>query len=402
MQFKSLLLSMLLMSFICENVVAQQGSRNDLMKNLITENYALAESQYTLMMKSVPSGKLPQSYDATKNQLLSREITWWCTGFYPGSLLYIYEQTKSETIKAEALRALKVIEPNQYYTGNHDLGFMMYCSYGNAYRLFKDEQYKQIIFNAAASLATRYRPTMKSIQSWNKNQYFNCPVIIDNMMNLEMLNWVSQNGGDAKYQEIAVTHSNTSMKEFYRPDYSSFHVVDFDEKTGKVLRKTTHQGAANTSAWSRGQAWGLYGYITMYRATKNIAYLNHAKKIAAFYLNHPNLPADKVPYWDFDAGQQPIAKRDASAAAITASALMELAQYSTGAEKERYINDGVKMIQSLSNETYRAKQGENGGFLIKHAVGALTLNSEIDVPLVYADYYFLEALKRYKDWYLNN
>jgi len=265
-----------------------------------------------------------------------------------------------------------------------------------------DEQYKQIIFNAAASLATRYRPTMKSIQSWNKNQYFNCPVIIDNMMNLEMLNWVSQNGGDAKYQEIAVTHSNTSMKEFYRPDYSSFHVVDFDEKTGKVLRKTTHQGAANTSAWSRGQAWGLYGYITMYRATKNIAYLNHAKKIAAFYLNHPNLPADKVPYWDFDAGQQPIAKRDASAAAITASALMELAQYTTGAEKERYINDGVKMIQSLSNETYRAKEGENGGFLIKHCVGALTLNSEIDVPLVYADYYFLEALKRYKDWYLNN
>ena len=184
MQFKSLLLSMLLMSFICENVVAQQGSRNDIMKNLITENYALAESQYTLMMKSVPSDRLPQSYDANKNQLISREITWWCTGFYPGSLLYIYEQTKNETIKAEALRALKVIEPNQNYTGNHDLGFMMYCSYGNAYRLFKDEKYKQIIFNSAASLATRYRPTMKSIQSWNKNQYFNCPVIIDNMMNL--------------------------------------------------------------------------------------------------------------------------------------------------------------------------------------------------------------------------
>lgn len=397
-------LVVLFIAFINLNATlfAQNSSRNELMKQLITENYTLAESQYSLMMKLVPSDKHPQSFDANKNQLISREITWWCTGFYPGALLYIYEQTKNEVIKAEAMRALKVIEPNQFYTGNHDLGFMMYCSYGNAYRIFKDEKYKQIIFNAAASLATRYRPTMKSIQSWNKNQYFNCPVIIDNMMNLEMMNWVSQNGGDAKYQQIAVTHANTSMKEFYRPDYSSFHVVDFDEKTGKVLRKTTHQGAANTSAWSRGQAWGLYGYITMYRATKNLAYLNHAKKIAAFYLNHPNLPEDKVPYWDFDAGQQPIAKRDASAAAITASALMELAQYATGAEKEKYINNGVKMIQSLSSDKYRSKPGENGGFLIKHCVGALTLNSEIDVPLIYADYYFLEALKRYKDWYLQN
>jgi hypothetical protein len=382
------------------SVFAQNKERDQKMKQLIAENYALADSQYTYMMKLLPSDKMPQSYDAKSNQILTREITWWCTGFYPGSLLYIYEQTKDEHLKTEALRALKVIEPNQFYTGNHDLGFMMFCSYGNAYRLFKDEKYKQIIFNAAASLATRFRPAMKSIQSWNKNQYFNCPVIIDNMMNLEMMNWVSQHGGDAKYQQIAETHSNTTMKEFYRPDYSSFHVVDFDQTTGKVLRKTTHQGAANTSAWSRGQAWGLYGFITMYRDTKNEAYLTHAKNIAEFYLNHPNLPADLVPYWDFDAGQQPIAKRDASAAAITASALMELAQFTTGAQKEKYINAGVKMMESLSNDTYRAKVGENGGFLIKHCVGALTLNSEIDVPLVYADYYFLEALKRYKDWYL--
>ena len=370
------------------------------MSALISQNFAFADSQYSYLMKQVLPDKMPQSFDAKNNQLLSREITWWCTGFYPGSLLYIYEQTKDEKIKTEALRALKVIESNQTYTGNHDLGFMMFCSFGNAYRLFKDETYKQIIFRSAASLSTRYRPTMKAIQSWNKNKYFNCPVIIDNMMNLEMLSWVSQHGGDSKYQQIAETHSNTSMKEFYRPDYSSFHVVDFDQTTGKVLRKTTHQGAANTSAWSRGQAWGLYGFITMFRNTKNEAYLSLAKNIAAFYLNHPNLPADFVPYWDFDAGQQPFAYRDASAAAITSSALMELAQFTKGEQKEKYINAAVKMLESLSNDTYRAKYGENGGFLIKHCVGALTLNSEIDVPLVYADYYFLEALKRYKDWYL--
>jgi unsaturated chondroitin disaccharide hydrolase len=379
---------------------AQNLDRNQKMRGLITQNFAFADSQYSYLMTKVLQDKMPQSFDAKNNQLLSREITWWCTGFYPGSLLYIYEQTKDEKIKTEALRALKVIEPNQTYTGNHDLGFMMFCSFGNAYRLFKDETYKQIIFRSAESLSTRYRPTMKAIQSWNKNKYFNCPVIIDNMMNLEMLNWVSQHGGDPKFQQISETHSNTSMKEFYRPDYSSFHVVDFDQTTGKVLRKTTHQGAANTSAWSRGQAWGLYGFITMYRDTKNEAYLTLAKNIAEFYLNHPNLPSDFVPYWDFDAGQQPLAYRDASAAAITASALMELGQFTKGEQKEKYINASVKMLESLSNDTYRAKYGENGGFLIKHCVGALTLNSEIDVPLVYADYYFLEALKRYKDWYL--
>jgi len=379
----------------------QMNNRDAIMSKLIKDDYALAKNQYLYMMKQVPKDSLPQSYDKATNKLISKEINWWCTGFYPGSLLYIFEQTQDEVIKAEALRALKVIEPNQTYTGNHDLGFMMYCSYGNAYRLFKEEKYKQIIFRSAESLATRYRPNMKSIQSWNKNQYFNCPVIIDNMMNLEMMNWVSQHGGDPKYQAIAVTHTNTTIKNHYRSDYSSYHVVDYDQETGKVLKKVTHQGAANTSAWSRGQAWGLYGFVVMYRDTKNIEYLNFAKNIARFILHHPNLPADKVPYWDFDAGFQPLAKRDASAAAITASALMELGQFTTGKEKNEFIDAGVTMIESLSSETYLSKPGENGGFLIKHCVGALPMNSEIDVPLIYADYYLLEALKRYKDWYLN-
>jgi len=399
MKYKLLLISLLVLMHTTP--FAQNATRNQKMTKLISENFALADSQYRYMMKLIPAVELPQSYDKNAKQVLTKEITWWCTGFYPGSLLYIYEQTKDETIKAEAIRALKVIEPNQTYTGNHDLGFMMYCSFGNAYRLFKDEKYKQIIFKSAESLATRYRPTLKLIQSWNKNQYFNSPVIIDNLMNLEMMNWVSQNGGSPQYQKIAETHTNTAMKVFYRPDYSSYHVIDFDEKTGKILKKTTHQGAANSSAWSRGQAWGLYGFITMYRATKNVRYLTHAKNIAQFYLNHPNLPADLIPYWDFDAGQQPFAKRDASAAAITASALMELGRYTHGAEKEKYINAGVKMIESLSNDHYRSKYGENGGFLIQHCVGAYPFNSEVDVPLIYADYYFLEALKRYKDWYLN-
>lgn len=371
------------------------------MRKLINENFAFAEKQYGFMMKQNPApDKMPQSYNEKTGKFDARNITWWCSGFYPGSLWYIYEQTGSEALRKEAERALKVIEPNQYFTGNHDLGFMVYCSFGNAYRITGKQEYKQIILNASEALSTRYRPQILSIQSWNKNDYFNCPVIIDNLMNLEMLIWAAQNGGDAKFREIAVTHANTTIKNHFRPDYSSWHVVDYDQESGQPLRKVTWQGAANTSAWSRGQAWALYGYTMLYGLTQDPAYLKQAKGIAGFILDHPNLPEDKIPYWDFDAPFQPKAPRDASAGAIIASALLELGRYTSGTEKDRYLSDATHMLRSLASDRYRAGYGENGGFLLKYSVGGLPLNSEIDVPLIYADYYFLEGLKRYKDWYL--
>ncbi len=370
------------------------------MSKLISENFLFADSQYRYMMQLVPAGKMPQSYDAKNNKLIGYERTWWCSGFYPGSLWYIYEQTKNSVIREEAERALQVIEPNQTYTGNHDLGFMMYCSFGNAYRLTNDEKYKPVIFNAAKALSTRYRPSIKAIQSWNKSNAFDCPVIVDNMMNLELLYWVSNNGGDSKYKDIAITHSNTTLKNHFRPDFSSYHVLDYDTLTGNVKKKVTWQGAADCSPWARGQAWGFYGYVMMYRFTKNKQYLDLARNIARFILQHPNLPADKIPFWDFNAPQIPNAKRDASAGAIIASGLLELAQYAKGAEQGKYLSAAETILQSLSGEKYRAKVGENGGFLLKHSTGSHPMNSEIDVPLIYADYYFLEALKRYKDWYL--
>ena len=247
---------------------AQSTSGKEDMRNLIKENFHLADTQYRYMMTLVPEGRMPQSYNEKTNKLVHHEIQWWCSGFYPGTLWYIYEQTGNNVIKKEAERSLEVIKPNQYYTGNHDLGFMMYCSFGNAYRLTKKEEYKAAIFNAAQSLTTRYKPSIKAIQSWNANKYFRCPVIIDNMMNLEMMNWVTDQGGDKKFKEISITHSNTTMKNHYRPDYSSWHVVDYDLATGGVIRKATWQGAADCSAWSRGQAWGLYGYTMMYRFAK--------------------------------------------------------------------------------------------------------------------------------------
>lgn len=368
------------------------------MAKLINDQFAFAASQYKVLSKNVTEGNTPQSFK--NGNFINKDIKWWCSGFYSGNLWYIYEETKDQQIKAEAEKALKVIAPNQTYTGNHDLGFMMYCSFGNAYRLTGNPEYKAIIDRSAASLATRFRPEINQIQSWNKNRFWECPVIIDNMMNLEMLNWVSDNGGDPNYKKIAIAHSNGTLKNHFRPDFSSFHVVDYDLKTKSVLRKATWQGAADCSAWARGQAWALYGYTMMYRFTKNKQYLKQANGIAKFILNHPNLPADKVPFWDFDAQGIPFADRDASAAAIISSALLELAQYSGTKDKNEYVSVAEKMIRSLSSDAYLAKKGENGGFLLMHSTGAYPLNVEIDVPLIYADYYFLEAMSRYKKWYL--
>jgi hypothetical protein len=392
--------ALLVIAQLSESDVMAQKKDNVDMAKLVKDNFAFADSQYRYMMKQVPQDKMPQSYEEKNKKFIAYQRTWWCTGFYPGALWYIYEQTGDPVIQSEAERTLKVIEPNKTYTGNHDLGFMMYCSFGNAYRITRNESYKDIIIQSAAALASRYRPSAKVIQSWNTNQYFKGPVIIDNMMNLELLYWTSLNGGDAKYKDIAVTHSNTTLQHHFRPDFSSYHVIDYNMQTGDVIRKATWQGAADCSAWSRGQGWGLYGYVMMYRFSKDQRYLDHARKIASFILGHPNLPQDKIPYWDFDAPYIPHAKRDASAGAVIASALLELGQYTKGAEKEKYVSNAKDMIVSLSGEKYKAKLGENGGFLLKHSTGALPSNSEVDVPLIYADYYYLEALKRYKDWYL--
>jgi len=214
------------------------------------------------------------------------------------------------------------------------------------------------------------------------------------------LEWSSKNGGNRQFGGFAVNHANTTLKNHFRPDYSSYHLIDYDLSTGKVMRKITRQGAADSSAWSRGQAWGLYGYTMMYRFTKNKKYLLQAKHIAKFILDHPRLPADNIPYWDFDAPGIPNTYRDASAAAVMASAFLELGRYTKGQGQIKYIAAAEKIIKALSSPAYLAKPGTNGGFLLKHSVGALPFKSEVDVPLTYADYYFVEALIRYKNWYL--
>lgn len=374
-----------------------QLSKQD-MKKLVDDNLRLAIKQYKYMQTLVPADKMPRSYDSVKNELVTSGTEWWCSGFYPGSLWYLYEYSKDEQLKKEAIRSTALLEKEKNNKGTHDLGFMLYCSYGNGYRLTKNKTYRDIMITGAKSLSTRFNPAVGCIKSWNSNSRWQYPVIIDNMMNLEFLLEMSKLSGDPSFSKIAITHANTTIKNHYRADFSSYHVIDYDSVTGKKIKANTAQGAFDESAWARGQSWGLYGFVVMYRETKNKEYLSFAEKIANFLLHHKNLPADKIPYWDYNALGIPNTYRDASAAAIMCSALLELAKYSTGDQQKEYSDAAVTIIKNLS--AYVAAEKTNGGFLLKHSVGHLPAKSEIDVPLTYADYYFIEALMRYKEWYL--
>ncbi len=383
-------------------VLISFGQSKSRMKKIVHEGFEYANEQYRYMMTQLPDGKMPQRFNFQTGKVEAGSgRSWWCTGFYPGTLAYIYEQTKDPAIWKELERALDYIEPNKHYTGNHDLGFMMFNSFGNVYRLQPNQKYKDIIFTSAESLAKRYIPSVGATQSWGDYvKSKDVPVIIDNMLNLELFLWVAANGGNQKYKKMAISHANKTLENHFRPDYSSYHVVEYDRKDGNVVKKRTHQGYSDDSAWARGQGWGLYGYTMMYRFTKDQKYLDQARHIADFILNHPHLPKDKIPYWDFDAPDIPNAVRDASAGALIASGLLELGQYVDKKERKTYLKNAAQMLQSLSGPTYRPKLGTTGGFLLLHSTGALPLKSEIDMPIIYADYYYLEALKRYKDWYL--
>ena len=379
----------------------------DYSKKMITES----------LKYNTDSSKIPCTID-DKGQVRTVNLYDWRSGFFAGDLWYLYEFTKDDSFKKQAERWTAALEPLKNYTEHHDLGFMVYCSFGNGYRLTKNEAYKAVIVQAAKSLSTRFNEKTGSIKSWNsfkswtnKPIVYNYPVIIDNMMNLEMLFFASKVTGDPYYRNIAVAHANSTLQNHFRADYSSYHVVCYDSATGKVIARETAQGYADESAWSRGQAWALYGFTMCYRETKDERYLRQAKGIAHYILSNKNLPADKVPYWDFNAGMPgytPVTKsaasfngkdqpRDASAAAIIASALLELSDYLPAKEAKKMKKDAVSIITSLSGETYLAKLNTNGNFLLKHSVGSLAHGGEIDVPLNYADYYYIEALMRLRE-----
>jgi unsaturated chondroitin disaccharide hydrolase len=316
----------------------------------------------------------------------------WTSGFYPGVLWTMYEMTGDTAWREKATAYTGKLEEEQYNASDHDVGFRMFCSYGNALRLTGDKDYIPVLVQSARSLISRYCEPVGCIRSWDFNrEQWQCPVIIDNMMNLELLFWASQQTGDPIYHDIAVRHALTTMKHHFRDDFSTFHVVDYDTITGEVRKRNTHQGYADGSSWARGQAWGLYGYTMTYRYTEDPRFLKQAEGIADFILGHPRLPEDGIPYWDFDAPGIPGEPRDVSAAAISTSALYELSTYSE--KGASYRSEADRILQNIWSG-YRSGEGENCGFILDHSVGSKPHQSEVDVPLIYADYYFLEALKR--------
>ena len=364
------------------------------MKQLSDRVFELAEYQFAKMDEQLTETTVPKS--TRFGILVPSESKSWTSGFYPGSLWYTYLYTGNEEIKALAEKNTEKLYIETQVVRSHDIGFMVNCSYGNAYRITGDEKYREPFINAAHLLATRFNPTVGLTLSWNvtpKRKHWRYPVIIDNMMNLELLTKAHALCGVDSLLNVALTHANTTMKNHFRPDYTTWHVVDYDPETGDIRMKVTHQGYADDSAWSRGQAWAVYGYTMMYREVSEPAYLAQAENIAKMLLER--LPEDGIPYWDFDSPDAPDSQRDASAGAIMASAFIELSGYTADKQLSKALMKmAEKQIRTLASDEYLAQPDRNGYFLLKHSVGSYPSDTEVNVPLTYADYYFLEALLR--------
>jgi rhamnogalacturonyl hydrolase YesR len=363
---------------------------------LIEDNFTAAVRLYSeLLSAPAGAGKIPRTFENGK--LVFVDYKDWTSGFFPGALWLIYEHTREPRWKKAALDYTNRVAPAAKLTDTHDLGFMLYCSHGHALRFTRNRAHRDILLEGAKNLANRFNPAARTIRSWDHYaDRWRHPVIIDNLMNLEFLLWAARETNEPRYREIAIGHAHQTLANHFRQDGSCYHVVGYDPESGAPVIKETFQGYANESSWARGQGWALYGYTMLYRETRNPLYLKQAHASARFIRTHPRLPSDKIPLWDFDAPAAPEPPRDASAAAVIASGLIELADYSEPDTAQRYRELAWRQLVSLSSPGYRAKPGENGGFILKHSTGNFNKNSEVDTPLNYADYYFLEALLRLK------
>lgn len=369
--------------------------KQETMAEMTARVFGVAETQCTLMAASLDGDTMPRTYEG--DSLVLSPVKWWCSGFFPGTLWYVYEYTGSAKIRELAERQTMKVEPIKEVKHDHDVGFQINCSFGNGYRLTGNEYYRDVMHTAARSLATRFNPAVGCTRSWDwvkKGRDWQFPVIIDNMMNMELLLSAAALYDEPELGDIAVSHAATTLKNHFRDDFSCFHLVDYDPETGAVRHRETVQGYSDSSSWARGQAWALYGFSMVYGFSGRGEFLAQAEHIADMLLSR--LPEDGIPYWDFDAPDIPDALRDASAGAIMASAFIALsAQTADRMKAGTYLAMAERQLRTLASDEYLAAPGENGGFILKHSVGNLPGNGEVDVPLTYADYYFLEALVRY-------
>ncbi|HMR83933.1 MAG TPA: glycoside hydrolase family 88 protein [Niabella sp.] len=366
----------------------------------VDKELAYCLQQVSKTLQPIPTDRsLPRCIASGQKEWRYVDYRDWTSGFWPGILWYAYEFSNQDKWKAAADRYSRSLFPLIDSSAiDHDIGFQLYCSVGNGYRLTKDEAYKAVLLRAADSLATLYNPKVGTILSWPREvPGVDWPLrhntIMDNMINLELLFWTAQNGGDQKLYDIAVSHAAVTMKNHFRPDFTSYHVVVYDTATGKKVKGITHQGLNDSSMWARGQAWAIYGYTMVYRETKDLQFLDFAQKVTDVYLDR--LPEDMIPYWDFDDPAIPNAPRDASAASVVASALLELSGFVEDKEKAKmYYDKAVAMLTELSSERYQSRE-VNDAFLL-HSTGHKPNSGEVDASIIYADYYYIEALLRLK------
>jgi len=381
---KTALLLICLISISC--------SRKESMNDIADRVFDLAVYQLELLDSNLSIEELPRTIK--NGELLVSDTEWWCSGFFPGCLCYTALYTGDGQVASLADKYTHYLDSLYLKNISHDIGFMLNCSFGNHMKVFPEAAAadSSVLKKGAAKLAGRYSDITRTTRSWDFGKW-KWPVIIDNMMNLELL----MKFGCVEHQKIAINHAKQTMANHFRPDYSCYHVVDYDPESGEVIGKMTHQGYSDSSAWARGQAWALYGYTMMAVLCKEKGYPDDGKifqeqacKIADMLL--ARLPEDGIPAWDFDAPAP--APKDASAAAIMASAFVELGHATSGRRSRAYIQMAEKQIRRLASPDYLSEKGRNFGFLLLHSVGNYPRNSEVDVPLSYADYYFLEALYR--------
>ncbi|MEP2278191.1 glycoside hydrolase family 88 protein [Maribacter sp.] len=381
---------MLLISFTfisCKETINGKESRN-----VVSIDSLLKIRYQKLLDYPVDSIGFPRSYTKETKEVFKVKPNDWTSGFYPGNLWQLYKLTGEEAFKSEAMAWTSFLEKEKTNGGTHDMGFKMYCSFGEGYDVAGNEEYKKVLLESAATLTTRFNEKVGSLRSWDFNKdIWEFPVIIDNMMNLELLFEATKISGDSTFHKIAVQHANMTLKNHFREDNSSVHVVVYDSISGLVKDKITHQGFSDSSAWARGQAWGIYGFTMCYRYTKDLNYLEQAKKTADFFLNHKNLPENGIPFWDFNDPNIPNVIKDVSAATITASALVELSSYTN---EVSYLTYSEKVLNTLRSEKYILSADTNAPFILDHSTGNWPKKDEMNVPIVYADYYFLELIFR--------
>ena len=361
--------------------------------------YCADQATKTLLLIPNDSSSLPRNIAPDSKEWRFINYKDWTSGFWPGTLWYLYESTNDKKWEKVADAYSRYLTPLSVTPAlDHDLGFQVFNSFGNGYRLTGNPEYKDIILKTADTLATLFNPKVGTILSWPRDvpnmEWPQHNTIMDNMINLELLFWASKNGGDKSLYDMAVSHADVTMKNHFRPDFTSYHVVIYDRETGKKIKAVTHQGYEDESMWARGQGWAIYGYTMVYRETGDEKYLDWAQKVAQVYLDR--LPEDLIPYWDFSAPDIPKAPRDASAAALVASALLELTTLTKDADLAKmYADKAEKMVVELS-ENYLSKE-RNSAFLL-HSTGHKPAGSEIDYSINYADYYYIEALLRLKKY----